>query len=281
MNYTNTLCLLGDWGLDAAMYDLDVDTFLSCFGSFFGGDVDKFEDDIEFSSVVLSIDPTGISMEGTLSVNGYQAAEASVGINRDGFTITGAIADAKFGDLTLKQASLDVFIGMGGVTKASRRPFQIGINGTVQFHSLDISVSVYLAKSPGQGLLFTVFGEYKALLNTGALSPELQGTFLDIPMKQVALLAGNTSVPAPGFVNKYNYPLIKGKFGCRLPNSADSLISGVQLCAQTRSIPSLNSALGVNVDNLLIRAGLAAGTGLQLDIDLPTDRAVRGPMLEA
>jgi hypothetical protein len=202
-------CSLGDWGLDATMYDLDLEGFLNCFWSFFGGEVDEFDDDIEFSTVVLSIDPTGISIDGTVSVNGYQAAEASVGIDRDGFTITGAIADATFGDLTLKQASLDVFIGAGGVKKASRRPFQVAVKGTVEFQHIDIGVSIYLAKNP-EGLLFTIYGEYDSLLNTGMLASELQGSFLDIPMKQVALLAGNTNVPAPGFVNKYNYPLIKG-----------------------------------------------------------------------
>jgi hypothetical protein len=187
-----------------------LDGFLGCFWTFFGGQVDEFDDDIKFSSVVLSINPAGISMEGTISVNGYEAAEASVSINRDGFTIAGAIADVSFGDLTLKQSSLDVFIGAGIVKKPSRRPFQVAVKGTVLFHSLSIGVSVYLAKSPKEGLFFTIFGEYKVPLNTGELSPELKGTFLDIAMKQIAILAGNTSVPAPGFVNKHNYPLIKG-----------------------------------------------------------------------
>jgi len=111
--------------------------------------------------------------------------------------------------LTLKQAALDVFIGTGSVKKPSRRPFQVAIKGTVEFQNIDISVSVYLATSP-KGLLFTVYGEYGLVLNAGMLAPELQGTFLDVPMKQVALLAGNTAVPAPGFVNRYNYPLIEG-----------------------------------------------------------------------
>jgi hypothetical protein len=187
-----------------------MDGFLNYFWTFFGGQVDEFDDDIKFSTVVLSIDPSGISMEGTLSVNGYESAEASVSIDREGFTIAGAIAEASFGDLTLQQASLDVFIGAGIVNTPSRRPFQVAIKGTVLFQSLSIGVSVYLAKSAEEGLLFTMFGEYKVPLNTGELSPELQGTFLDIPMNQIALLAGNTSVPAPGFVNKHNYPLIKG-----------------------------------------------------------------------
>ncbi|KAI9792779.1 MAG: hypothetical protein M1816_001511 [Peltula sp. TS41687] len=247
----------GDWGLDATLYDLDLESFLNCFWSFFGGEVDEFDDDIEFSTVVLSIDPTGISLEGTLSVNGYEAVEGSMGIDREGFTIAGAIADTNFGDLALKQAALDVFIGAGGVKKASRRPFQIAIKGTVEFQGVNVAVSVYTSKSPKEGLLFTVYGEYNALLDTGMLAPELQGTFLDIPMKRVALLAGNTNTPAPGFVNKYNYPLIKG----------------VQICAQIDSIPALNSATGVVLDGLTLRVGLAARTGLQLDIDLPTDKA--------
>ena len=58
-------------------------------------------------------------------------------------------------------------------------------------------------------------------------------------------------------------------------------MSGIQLCAQIGSIPALNSATGVILDGLSVRAGLAAGTGLQLDIDLPTDKAVRDRALPA
>ena len=42
-----------------------MDGFLNYFWSFFGGEVDEFGDDIQFSTSVLSIDPADISMEGT------------------------------------------------------------------------------------------------------------------------------------------------------------------------------------------------------------------------
>ena len=51
-------------------------------------------------------------------------------------------------------------------------------------------------------------------------------------------------------------------------------VSGVLLCAQIDSIPALNDAFGVDLDGLILRAGLAVGTRLQLDIDLPVDGAV-------
>jgi hypothetical protein len=213
---------------------------------------------VEFSVVELSIDPTGISLTGDISVNGHQSAEATLAIDREGISIIGALAETTFGDLTIKNPSLDVFIGTG-LEKASRRPLQFAIKGNAEFKGIEIDVSVYLAKSGSEGLLFTVYGEYSRPLSSGALAPELQGSFLDLPMTNIALLAGNTNTGLPGFVNKYGYPLIKG----------------VQLNAQIGSIPALNSVTGINLDGLTLSVGLIAGTGLTMGIVLPTDNAIR------
>jgi hypothetical protein len=195
----------------ATIYNIDIEGFISCFWDFFGGQLDTFQNDIELSELELSIDPTGISLEGTLAVNGYQAAQATIAVDREGFSIIGTVSDVKFGDLTIKNPSLDVFIGGGLVQKASRRPLQFAIKGTVDFKNIEIDVSVYMSKDDNNALLFTIYGEYNLAVSSGSLAPELQGSFLDLPMKQVALLAGNTNTGAPGFVNKYGYPLIKGE----------------------------------------------------------------------
>ncbi|KAJ9609487.1 hypothetical protein H2200_005814 [Cladophialophora chaetospira] len=247
----------GDWGLIASIYDLQLEGLVDGFWEFFGGNIDNFDADIEFDIVELSIDPSGISLTGDISVNGHQTAEGTLAIDREGISIIGSLAETKFGDLTIKNPSLDVFIGTG-VEKASRRELQFAIKGNAEFKGIEIDVSVYMAKSADEGLLFTVYGEYDNPLASGALAPELQGSFLDIPMTNIALLAGNTNTGLPGFVNKYGYPLIKG----------------VQLNAQIGSIPALNSVTGINLDGLTLAVGLVADQGLTMSVVLPTDKAI-------
>lgn len=193
----------------ASISDLSVDGFLDAFWDVFGGQITQFDNDIEFSTVSLTIDPTGISLEGVVSVDNYQAGDASVSVDRDGFSIAGSITEAKFGDLTFKNPSLDVFIPTG-ITKAAMKPLQVAIKGTVDFKNLEIDASVYLGREDDGSLVWTIYGEYNIALSSGTLAPELHGSFLDVPMRSVALMAGNTNTGAPGFMNKYGYPLVKG-----------------------------------------------------------------------
>jgi hypothetical protein len=208
--------------------------------------------------VELSIDPTGISLTGDITVNGYQAAEATLAIDEEGISIIGSLAQTKFGDLTISDPSLDVFIGTS-IEKPHRQPLQFAIKGNTDFKGIKIDVSVYLAKDKDEGLLFTVYGEYTRVWSTGGLASELKGSFLDLPMSNIALLAGNTTTGLPGFVNKYNYPLIKG----------------VQLNATVGSIPALNKATGINMDGLTLSVGLVEGAGLTMGLNLPTNAAIR------
>jgi hypothetical protein len=208
--------------------------------------------------IELSIDPSGISLTGDITVNGYQAAEATLSIDEEGISIIGSLTQTKFGALTINNPSLDVFIGTS-VEKPHRQPLQFAIKGNTNFKGVEIDVSVYLAKDKDEGLLFTVYGEYTKSLSSGGLAPELKGSFLDLPMSNIALLAGNTSTGIPGFVNKYNYPLIKG----------------VQLNATVGSIPALNKATGINMDGLILSVGLVEGAGLTMGIVLPTNAAIR------
>ena len=66
---------------------------VSPFWDFFGGKIDNFDDDIEFSVVELGIDLTGISLTGDISVDGYRSSEASLAIDREGISIIGSLAE--------------------------------------------------------------------------------------------------------------------------------------------------------------------------------------------
>ena len=182
------------------------------FGGTLGGTLPAFNHDIDFDSVILSLDPTGISLTGQVTVDEYTAAEATIDINRDGVSISGSVTgDIKMDALTIKQASLEIFIAPS-IPSKTQTPIHFGINGVVDFGGLEISSTLYLSNTPGEALQWTVYGEYDAAITSASLAPNLKGTFLDLPMRQIALIAGNTNSTVPGFTNKYNYPIIKGMY---------------------------------------------------------------------
>jgi hypothetical protein len=181
------------------------------FGGTLGGALPAFDHDIEFDALILNIDPTGISLTGQVTIDDYTAAEATIDINRDGVSISGSVSgNIKMDSLTIKQASLGVFIAPS-IPSKTQTPIHFGINGVVDFGGLEISSTLYFSNTPGEALQWTVYGEYDAPITSASLAPNLKGTFLDFPMRQIALVAGNTDHAVTGFTNKYNYPIIKGK----------------------------------------------------------------------
>jgi len=183
------------------------------FSGVLGGDLDDFDQDIKFSDLSLSISPAGISLEGILSVDGYTSLDAKVTINESGFDINGAIDNVTMGDVTLLQASINFFAGHNGIASLARgkKPTGFAIMGTVNFGpAVQIAASLYLEKTGDGATKWTIYGEYDKTLSTGALSQTLQGTNLDLPMKNVTLLAGNADTAVAGFINQFAYPIIKG-----------------------------------------------------------------------
>jgi hypothetical protein len=179
------------------------------FSGILGGALPAFDYDVILDTLTLNIDPTGISLSGTTTIDDYTSAEATIAIDKEGVSISGSIGDVKIDNLTIKQASFEVLIAPTIPSKTAT-PVHFGINGVVDFGGLEISSTVYISKTPHESLQWTAYGEYDVPTSSSSLAPSLKGTFLDIPMRQIALIAGNTTQPAPGFTNKYNYPIIKG-----------------------------------------------------------------------
>ena len=178
------------------------------FAKVFGGSLPSF--DIHMDTLTLTIDPTGISLTGQVTINDYTAAAATFEISESGINISGSVGDVTIDNLTIKNAWLEVFIAPT-IPSKTQIPVHFGINGVVDFGGLEIFSTLYISMSPGEALRWTAYGEYDIATSSASLAPSLKGTFLDLPMKQIALIAGNTDHPAEGFTNKYNYPIIKGK----------------------------------------------------------------------
>jgi hypothetical protein len=207
--------VVGDWALSAEVTDLSLDSFLDLFAGVLGGDLDDFAQDIEFSDVTLNISPDGISLEGVLSVDGYTSLDATVAVDESGLDINGAIDNVTIGDVTLQQASINFFAGHNGTISLAKgkRPTAFAIMGTVDFGpAIQISASLYLETTDDGTTKWTIYGEYDKALSTGTLSQSLQATNLDLPMTNVAFLAGNADTAVAGFVNQFNYPIIKGRW---------------------------------------------------------------------
>lgn len=203
----------GDWALTAEIADLSMDSFLEMFDGMLGGSLDNIDNDIEFIDVTLDIRPAVVSLEGVLSIDGYTSLGGTVSINESGIGTNGAVDNVTMDDTTISQASINLYAERKGLSAGFRKPRPIGfaIMGTVEFSGLEIAVSLYLEKMVDGSTKWTVYGDYEKQISMSALAPALQGSFLDLPVRQVSLLAGNADSAAAGFINQFNYPIIKGK----------------------------------------------------------------------
>lgn len=256
--------LIGDWALTAEITDLSMDSFCEMFDGLLGGSMDDVPNDIEFSDITLDISPAGINIEGVLSIDGYTTLDGVLSIDESGVDINGAIDDVTIDDLTVVQASLNLYAERKGPAAGPKKnkPIGFAIMGTVQFSGLQIATSLYVEKMADGSIKWTAYGNYETPISTSTLAPALKGSFLDLPMRQISLLAGNATTAAAGFINQFNYPIIKG----------------IQIMATIDHIAALNALTQINTDGLVLRIGLVQGLGLDFGIILPADNAIRfGP----
>ncbi|KAL8689525.1 MAG: hypothetical protein Q9218_004824 [Villophora microphyllina] len=254
----------GDWALTAEITDLDMDSFCEMFSGLLGGSMDDVPNDIEFLDITLDISPAGISLEGVLSIDGYTTLDGVLSLDESGVDINGAIEDVKIDELTIVRASLNLYAERKGLAIGHKKTKAIGfaIMGTVEFSGLHIAASLYVEKLANGSMKWTAYGDYEETISTSTLAPELRGSFLDLPMRQVSLLAGNATTAAAGFINQFNYPIIKG----------------IQIMATIDHIAALNTLTHINTDGLVLRVGLVQGLGLDFGIMLPADNAIKlGP----
>lgn len=187
-----------------------IDDIRQFYSDLTGRELDPFQHNVQFKDLILRIDTSSLSFSGELTIDGHRSIKATLRIHRDGISITGSVLDIHLGEIVVEQAELDIFIGRPDPNTTSRGS-GFEINGKVKFRDMDISVSLYTTFEENQPVMWTVYGELDAGLQLSALAPEVRGTFLDLSLRKVALIASNQDSPSGDF-NICNYPIRRGMY---------------------------------------------------------------------
>lgn len=170
--------------------------------------------DIVFTTLRLRIGTGALSFEGSVTLNGHNATSATITLSSVGLEIKGSVGNVVLDkvipgkEVTVENAKMNVFIGPAGLTG---RPYRVSLDGTVNVGDLAFSVGIYFNKIPDQKSMVTVYGTLdKASLVLSEIAPALKGTFLDLELTNVALVASNEGQPSGQVPNKFKYPVIKG-----------------------------------------------------------------------
>ena len=152
----------------------------------------------------------GLTLGGSVTINKHSSAAGLIKICRDGLEISGSLGNIKFDDfdIEIRNAEFDVFIGTKSKGEASRST-KFSIKGDVKVADIEIKVGLYTETEDGE-FYWTVYGELDGDLSTSRLCKELKGSFLDIRLQKLALIASNKDSP-DGSYNVFKYPVQKGK----------------------------------------------------------------------
>ena len=203
-----------EWAFYCEVEDFSFNDLRNFFESMFDAPLHVSDHDVVVDDLVFIADSTGMSFSGKVTIEGYTSSEASISISNQGVHVSGAVDDVQLaGDITLKKAGFDVFIGRTDDTTLSGpgTSFRFAINGTVAIGSRQIDASLYFDKSPEGNLLWTVTGSFTGFFSIANLVPELQDTFLDLSLQNAAFIASNVDgAAATGATIPVQYPIVKG-----------------------------------------------------------------------
>ncbi|KAF3225931.1 hypothetical protein TWF192_010948 [Orbilia oligospora] len=243
-----------EYSLEAYIGNLSLHDVGELFQQMMDVELDIFDHDVVLQSMYINISKDGFVLAGTVIINGHSSASAKVAFKRDGISISGGVSDMSFEGIDIHKAELDIFIGTKS-QNSSERETRFAIMGDVSFAGIDLRVGVYTKKpSDGKELKWAIYGEAQGDLKTSRLCPELEGTFLDISLNGLALMASNHE-DSGGKYNTRGYPLAKG----------------IQFCARIDEIPALKAMLRMNVERTILRAGYKDGA-FSLGLILPGER---------
>lgn len=250
--------MLDEYSIAAYLGNLNLQEVGKIFNQITGHDLDVFDHDVVFNSLSLVISNSGVSLAGAITINGHSTAYGSIAIMQDGLQITGVIGDVEFESIQIKRASFDVFVSSSSNNSSSARTTKFGISGEVSFSGVDLSVGLFTEKATGSELQWTIYGEVAGDLSIGNLDPDLKGSFLDVSLKGLALIASNKEDP-DGPYNKFRYPVRKG----------------IQFCAVVDRIPQLEDLMRGSVNGMILCASYETGTdNLRLSVILPAERTI-------
>ncbi|KAF3924770.1 hypothetical protein ABW21_db0200091 [Orbilia brochopaga] len=163
------------------------------------------EHQIVFDFLHLRVTNGLISFSGAVTLNGYTSVNASITLSTVGIEITGGVDDIDFGFVTIKNLHLDVFIGR---IDSKGTPYRASISGTVDIEGIVVTVGLYV-DGYGSTPQWIVYGEIEDL-KLSDLASVLRGTFLDLQLTKVALIASNREGQQVQLPNKFSYPVVKG-----------------------------------------------------------------------
>ncbi|RVD85034.1 uncharacterized protein DFL_003366 [Arthrobotrys flagrans] len=168
------------------------------------------------------------AFDGTVVVDGYTSTTAIIANGKAGISIFGTISDVKIGEVTLTQVAINITIPLSALKSDSPNavvrplPASFSISGNVTFGDLEISAGLFFSESasastPGAAntseKAWIVYGEFKDNngLKASKLMPELERSFLNFSLRNIAFMASsNDAIAPPGFPNTYNYAVTKG-----------------------------------------------------------------------
>ncbi|KAI1159157.1 hypothetical protein F5B18DRAFT_655977 [Nemania serpens] len=248
-----------EFSLEAYIGNLTLQEVGSIFTNITGHHLDVFDHDVTFNSLSLIVSNEGVALAGSITINGHSTAYGMISIMQDGLHIAGGIGDVTFEDVEIKSASFDVFVSSSSNNSSCARTTRFGIQGEVSLAGIDLSVGLFTEKATGKELQWTIYGEVSSEeeMSIGRLNPDLKGSFLDVGVKGLALIASNKEAPDGNF-NKFRYPVKKG----------------IQFCATVESIPQLEDLMRGSVKGMMLCASYEAGGNLRISVTLPAERTI-------
>ena len=237
--------------------DFPLEDLGALFQQLFGIELEALNHDIHFDSVGLLVSTAGLTLYGGITINEHTSSTGLISFSSDGVAIQGQLGDIRFEDLTIREASFDVFIACKSVERSKARSSRCALKGAVSYEQLLVQVAVDLDKSADGHILWTVFGQLDGYISTSALVPGLKDSFLDISLSQLALIASIRDAPS-------------GRLAPPYPER-----KGFQICAVIDRIPQLEQLLGGSLQGTVFRLGIDLGSkSVELGLTLPSARTI-------
>ena len=237
-----------DWGLTCELRGFTLADLRSMYQDIFGATLHFTDHDIKLGNLSFMARPSGLTIDGSVTIEGHTSAKATIVISRNGLDIRGEVADVPIeGDLVLKKASLDIFVGREDTLPLAKpgTSFRFAIQGIVDVADSEISATMFLDRDSQGNALWTVVGGFEGAFSLSKIASALRGTFLDLSVQEATFIASNVDGgAAAGAVIPGAYPVLKG----------------IQIAGALGSIPALDGALGVSSSS----SSAAMVTGLTL-----------------
>ena len=200
-------CVCADnFEVAGCLTDCSLETLKQLYKQTYKTDIDMAtEHEIVLDSLVLILSKeTGISLYGSVSIDGHVAAEAGIFIGGGSIDFEGFLtSDLSVGSVTIGQPALALSIYTSSSSDGSG--FEVKFSGTVSVtdkHRID--VLVYVKKTSNRDLEYTLYGSYDGTFYLHDLVDVLKTTDLlrNISMRKLVVCASNMENPAVNIKTK-------------------------------------------------------------------------------